>query len=161
MKKNILWGTVAGLLCGSVMADAPQPKPNVLFIVVDDLNTEVGLIDLYPTLCELARLELPAGLDGTSLAGMIRGKKQDHAPVLTVFGPDNFALRSERWRYIHYADGSEELYDHRNDPDEHSNLAGNPEYEPILEEFRPQIPKKSVPFVPGSSGLASSAFPGK
>jgi arylsulfatase A-like enzyme len=121
----------------------------------------VGLIDLYPTLCELTGLEAPGGLDGTSLTGLMRGEKTDRDPVLSVFGPDNFALRSDRWRYIRYADGSEELYDHRNDPDEKTNLADNPEYAPVLNEFRPQVPKKSIPFAPGSKGIGSGAFLGK
>lgn len=125
------------------------------------VQTPVGLIDVYPTLCELAGLEQPVGLDGTSLAGAVRGEKVEHSPVLSVFGPDNFALRSDRWRYIHYADGSEELYDHRNDPDEKNNLASSPEYVSVLDEFRPQVPRQSMPFVPGSSGIGSGAFPGK
>ncbi|QHI68834.1 sulfatase [Tichowtungia aerotolerans] len=129
--------------------------------VLQTVQTPVGLIDIYPTLCELAGLEQPAGLEGTSLAGLMRGEKQVRAPVLSVFGPDNFALRSDRWRYIRYADGAEELYDHRNDPDERTNLALNPENASVLDEFRPQVPKHSEPFAPGSSGLGSGAFPGK
>ena len=37
-----------------------------------------------------------------------------------------FSSRSERWRYIRYVDGSEELYDHDSDPNEWHNLAGEP-----------------------------------
>jgi arylsulfatase A-like enzyme len=124
------------------------------------VHTPVGLIDLYPTLCELAGLETPGGLDGISLAGWMRGKKQERPPVLSVFGPGNFTLRSDCWRYIRYADGAEELYDHRVDPDEKTNLAANPEYDEVLAGFRSQIPKRSMPFVPGSEGIASGAFPG-
>jgi arylsulfatase A-like enzyme len=39
-----------------------------------------------------------------------------------------YAARDERWRYIRYADGSEELYDHQNDPHEWTNLAAKPEH---------------------------------
>jgi arylsulfatase A-like enzyme len=125
------------------------------------LSTPVGLIDLYPTLCELAGLDQPDGLEGQSLAALMRGETQAREPVLSVFGPDNFALRSERWRYIRYADGSEELYDHQVDFDEMTNLALNPEYTSVLTAFRPQVPQQSEPFAPGSKGLGSGAFPGE
>jgi iduronate 2-sulfatase len=66
---------------------------------------------------------------------------------------DNFAVRSEQWRYIRYRDGAEELYDHHNDPGEHFNLAGNPEYLTILEQHRKYIPvSKSDPFFKPFSG---------
>jgi arylsulfatase A-like enzyme len=127
----------------------------------NEVEAPVGLIDLYPTLCELSGLAPPAGLDGLTLAGLMRGEKQLRRPVLSVFGPGNFALRSERWRYIRYADGAEELYDHRSDPEERTNLARNPEYDAVLAGFRPQVPAHSKPFAPGSKELGSGAFPGE
>ncbi len=48
-------------------------------------------------------------------------------PAVTTHGRNNHAVRSERWRYIRYADGSEELYDHDADPLEWANLAGSDE----------------------------------
>ena len=47
-------------------------------------------------------------------------------PALTTFRKDNHSFRSEKWRYIRYADGGEELYDHDNDPYEWTNLASDP-----------------------------------
>ena len=150
--KRTLWeaSTQVPLLIKSAGASAGQTE-----------STPVGLIDLYPTLCELTGLDQPDGLEGTSLAALMRGEKQKREPVLSVFGPDNFALRSDRWRYIRYADGTEELYDHRVDQAEKNNLASNPEYEALLADFRSQVPKESKPFVPGSQGIGSGAFPGK
>ena len=51
---------------------------------------------------------------------------RDH-PAVTSHGPGNDALRTETHRYIRYADGSEELYDIAEDPNEFTNLASNPE----------------------------------
>lgn len=126
------------------------------------VETPVGLIDLFPTLCELAGLETPSGLDGRSLAALTRGGNEAIArqPVLSVFGPGNFSLRSADWRYIRYADGAEELYDHRVDPDERTNLALDPAYLPVLAEFRPLVPVDSAPFARGSKGFGSDLFPG-
>lgn len=93
----------------------------------------VALIDLYPTLCDLAKLPKPEHLDGRSLKPLLLDPtaKRDQ-PAITCMGGGQkagFAARDERWRYIRYADGSEELYDHDSDPHEWTNLAAKPEFE--------------------------------
>ncbi|MBN7795662.1 sulfatase [Parahaliea mediterranea] len=129
----------------------------------------VGLIDIFPTLVEYASLPLPAQLEGRSLMPYLLGSTSATAgngePVLTVHGPGNFALRNQRWRYIQYADGSEELYDHSNDSSESVNLAiPSRQTESIrstLDYFREKVPREYADFVPGTSGFSSKAFPGK
>jgi hypothetical protein len=54
-------------------------------------------------------------------------------------------VRSERFRYIRYEDGTEELYDHRRDPMEWTNLAGDSQYEEVKRELARWLPKKNVP----------------
>ena len=61
-------------------------------------------------------------------------------PVLSTWYYKNHSVRSENWRYILYRDGAEELYDHRDDPGEHLNLAGDPEYAQIIAEHRKWLP---------------------
>ena len=58
---------------------------------------------------------------------------------MTTFGPGNHALRSPRWRYIRWADGSEELYDHDTDPDELENRWDDPEYEEVKQELLAEL----------------------
>jgi arylsulfatase A-like enzyme len=79
---------------------------------------------LYPTIVELAGLPPREGLDGRSLAPLLRdpGAAWDRPAVMTYL-QGNHAVRDERWRYIRYADGSEELYDHLRDPREWTNVA--------------------------------------
>ena len=85
----------------------------------------VGLIDIYPTLVELCSVAGPDKLDGQSLVPLLSDPNRSTGRgVVTAFDPGNVSLRTERWRYIRYADGSEELYDLNNDPSEWSNLAG-------------------------------------
>jgi hypothetical protein len=72
---------------------------------------------------------------------------------LTTFGYKNYGVRSERYRYIVYEDGSEELYDHENDKWEWHNLAGNSEYAEVIEKMRDGIPTHHKP-----TGALQGAF---
>jgi arylsulfatase A-like enzyme len=57
-----------------------------------------------------------------------------------TMGRGNHAVRSDRWRYIRYSDGSEELYDHSRDPWEWTNLAAQPEYAEVIDEHKKWLP---------------------
>ncbi len=90
----------------------------------------VSLIDLYPTLAELAGLRAPSDLDGESLVPLLRYPDAERTtPAVTTRQGQHHAIRTDRWRYIRYGDGSEELYDHQEDPMEWDNLAGDKRHE--------------------------------
>jgi arylsulfatase A-like enzyme len=109
------------------------------------------LLDLYPTLVELCGLPARDGLDGHSLVPQLRDPEAPRPwPAVTTHGPNNHSVRDERWRYIRYADGSEELYDTVADPNEWTNLAGDPSYATVIREHRRWLPKVNAPPVPGS-----------
>jgi len=102
----------------------------------------VTLLDIYPTLCELCGLPQPKQLEGHSLKQLLNDPKTEwkHYAV-TTHGYKNHSVRSERYRYIQYEDGSEELYDHRADPMEWNNLAGEEKYQAIVDELKKSLPK--------------------
>ena len=107
----------------------------------------VSLLDIYPTLVELAGLPEKEGLDGSSLVPLLKNPETNwEKPAVSTLGRGNHSIRSKRWRYIHYNDGTEELYDHDGDPWEWTNLAENPEYAAVLEEHRKWLPKNEAPF---------------
>ncbi|HEV7406190.1 MAG TPA: sulfatase, partial [Chthoniobacteraceae bacterium] len=113
----------------------------------------VSLLDLYPTLLQLAGLPPKPELEGLSLVPLLKNPAEPwERPALTTHGFKNHALRSERWRYIRYADGSEELYDHENDPLEHTNVALKPEFAAIKEDLQKWLPKHDEPRNPNSAG---------
>ena len=66
------------------------------------------------------------------------------SPALMTFGYENHAVRTDRWRYIRYNDGEEELYDHESDPKEWHNLASNAEYSSVIERLRKAFPTINV-----------------
>jgi arylsulfatase A-like enzyme len=109
------------------------------------------LLDIYPTLVELCGIAKRGDLEGISLVPQLMSPdaKRDR-PAITTHNQGNHAVRSERWRYIRYADGSEELYEHTNDPNEWTNLAGKKEHAPIIAEHVKWLPKADVAPAPGS-----------
>ena len=101
----------------------------------------VSLVDLYPTLIELCDLPKLNGLDGMSLVPWL---KTPHAPrrrpAVIVEEQGHLAARSEHFRYIRYKDGTEELYDHRTDPREQTNLAGYRDLASVKRELASFLP---------------------
>ena len=115
------------------------------------VDTPVSLLDIYPTLIELCGLSANRDLMGASLAPLLADPKAKwDRPALTTYGRLNHALRTPLYRYIRYADGSEELYDHRKDPYEWKNLAREPDYRAVIEGLRPWLPKENAPDQPRS-----------
>ncbi|MFM8393929.1 MAG: sulfatase/phosphatase domain-containing protein, partial [Acidobacteriota bacterium] len=109
----------------------------------------VELLDLYPTLAELAGLESPPGLEGRSLAPLLSEPRRrwDHIARTMVYHEtkegkvEGRSICDERWRYTEWDGGARgrELYDHRRDPREFSNLAGLPQYAGTERRLRQQL----------------------
>jgi arylsulfatase A-like enzyme len=114
------------------------------------IDRPVELVSLFPTLVDLCGLPQPADVhfDGPSLVPLIRDPELTwEYPVITSLGEKTHTVRTDRWRYIRYADGSEELYDHENDPNEWSNLASDELHEARLLELARLLPKDPAPDV--------------
>ena len=151
--KNTLWddgtrvplifagpGVVAGQVCG---------KP-------------AELLDIYPTLAELCGLSETKGLEGHSLVPQLKDASAPREfPAITTHNAGNHGIRSENWRYIVYADGSEELYDMVEDPNEWTNLAGEEKYADVIAEHRKFLPKNDMPPAPNSAARVLTYKDGK
>ncbi|MCS7025257.1 MAG: sulfatase [Bryobacteraceae bacterium] len=105
----------------------------------------VTLLDLYPTLVEMCGLSPRRDLEGKSLVPLLRNPSAKHRPAVITHEAGNHAVRTERWRYIRYHDGSEELYDRNSDPNEWKNLAGDPRFLSVKRELARWIPASSAP----------------
>lgn len=105
----------------------------------------VSLLDLYPTVCDLLKVAKPKHLDGESLLPLLKdpAAKRRRPAITTMGGAEkaSYAARDRRWRYIRYADGSEELYDHESDPKEWTNVASRPEFEAVKRELAAAFPE--------------------
>ncbi len=110
------------------------------------------LLDIFPTLLELTGMPARPDLEGLSLMPQLRDANAPRdRPAITTHNHDNHTVRDERWRYIHYADGSEELYDTKADPNEWKNLAGDPKYADVKVAMAKWLPKVNKQPVPGSA----------
>ncbi|MCZ6674529.1 MAG: sulfatase [Verrucomicrobia bacterium] len=108
-------------------------------------NQPVSLLDLYPTLVELCGLADPGHLEGRSLVPLLKNPDlKTGRAIVTTHQYMEHAVRSENWRYIRYADGSEELYDHSVDPREFRNLAEFPEFSAVITYLADWLPHINV-----------------
>ncbi|WP_395745957.1 sulfatase [Prosthecobacter sp.] len=105
----------------------------------------VDYMNMYPTVCELTGLPVPEHVKGASLMPLLKdpAAKWDGVAVCT-HGKGNHAVRDANWRYIRYADGSEELYDHSKDPYEWTNLAGAVGMSDTKARLAAALPKEEV-----------------
>ena len=106
----------------------------------------VSLLDLFPTLAELAGIETPGHLEGTSLVPLLEDPDLVwNRPAISTHQLGNHAVRTERFRFIRYYDGSEELYDRDTDPNEWHNLADDPDYAEAIAELAGWLPPEEAP----------------
>jgi len=105
----------------------------------------VDFMSIYPTLCELCGLEIPKHVEGVSARTLLADPQAVwNRPALTTHGYRNHALRSEKWRYIRYADGSEELYDEVADPLEWKNMATDPKFADVKSDLARWLPTTNI-----------------
>lgn len=95
------------------------------------------LHDIYPTVCDLCGIGIPDGLDGQSLAPVIRGKaKQAREKIFTCYKDVQRSLRDERWKIIRYPKiDHTQLFDLQADPLEQKNLAYGPKHSAKVDEM--------------------------
>ena len=101
-------------------------------------NQPISLVDIYPTLSDLAGLKAPKHLEGKSILPLIKDPKLKRSYAFLSYGPENTAVQTETMRYIRYEDGSEELYDHERDPHEWTNLSDSKDHQEIKQALKEQ-----------------------
>ncbi len=102
------------------------------------------LLSIYPTLLDLCGLPANQDIEGHSVSPLLDDANAEwHHNALTTHGKDNHTVRSNRYRYIRYNDGSEEFYDLKSDPNEWHNLVAeqtSKEDALVIAELKKSIP---------------------
>jgi arylsulfatase A-like enzyme len=123
-----------------LMIRTPGGKPGVC-------ARPVSLTSLSPTLLDLAGLPAIKQHDSPSLVPLLNRPdgKWPHVAITDLEEPGSFSISDERWRYIRYKTGGEELYDNQSDPHEWNNLAVSTAHAAQLEKYRKLSPKNFAP----------------
>jgi len=134
----------------------------------------VDFMTIYPTLTDLCGIPTPRHVQGESIRALLANPEAAwNKPAITTSNFQNHAVRTEDWRYIHYADissemtlsgllrrfglggdptpanGGEELYDETKDPNEWTNLAGKAEFEAQKKSLMKFLPAQNTPDIGG------------
>jgi len=142
-QKYTLWGESLHVPFVVVAPGVTQPGTSS--------SAPVSLMDIYPTLVELAGLDLPPHVEGRSLAPLLADPALPwQHPTLSTYGFGNHAVVSSRHKYIRYNDGSEELYDLVADPNEWTNLAGREDLAGVKQELAQYLPLVDAPNLGGA-----------
>ena len=101
-------------------------------------------VDVYPTLCELCGLDIPAQVEGSSLLGLFKDPEMEvNEEIFLRFMAGN-TVKTNQYSYTEYYDNKgglqgRMLYDHINDPDENRNLAQEQDYEQLMSKLSTRL----------------------
>jgi len=110
----------------------------------------VEYVDIYPTLCELAGLELPAHLQGSSFADLLFDPDAVSDGVAVCQWYAGVTTIRDHWFYTEWISDTDSayarmLYDHRVDPGENINISGQEAYSPVIEELSAEMRRSRAP----------------
>ena len=118
-----------------IVISAPGKQPGISDALVQQ-------IDIYPTLAELAGLPIPTHVQGKSFArNLDHPDHQIHEQVYCLKQKSHL-LRTDRWAYLQYQDGSAELYDMKNDPHQYTNLVDSSDHQQTLQDLKERLSAK-------------------
>ena len=128
----------------------------------------VELVDIYPTLAELAGLKPPANLAGASLKPLLADPQAKwEKPAFTQVWRGTFpghSVRTERHRYTEWDHGKQgaQLYDYQTDPQEFHNLASDPAHAKVVAELKALLEKNwKTEYRPTAEGKKADGAPKK
>jgi arylsulfatase A-like enzyme len=119
------------------------PKGNTQFKRAVNVNNMVNLLDLAPTMADIAGIPKKKSWEGRSLMPILKQEvKVWNEVTLTTFSIGSHSISTPDWQMISYYDGSFELYDLTNDPDQFNNIADQPQMNDVINQLKKHIPEE-------------------
>jgi len=123
-----------------LIISVPGKKPAVC-------HSFVEMLDFYPTISKLCGLEVPARLQGKDISKMFDDSAHEVRDTAFSVAPlsKGFLLRDDKWAFIQYGEDAAqgiELFDMKADPKQYTNLAGKPDHEKIVDQFKAKMAAK-------------------
>lgn len=109
----------------------------------------IGTIDIYPTICDLAGITPPEGIDGVSITPIIENPKTKTRDEIYTYWQGKLSIKTKRYRLsVHNSRGKEAimLFDHKNDPNETINAAEK--YPKVTEELLSKLKAQNRGYLP-------------
>ncbi len=112
------------------------------------VNKNVSLCDLFATLCDLADIPAPAGLDSRSMVPLMTDPASDwHNEVVSQVGTNHAMIKWDHLKYQYYGGSAcnereqerEVLFDLHDDPGENTNVAQLPKHAATIKRFRKRL----------------------
>ena len=120
------------------------PQTDVQFENTVSLKNTVNLLDLAPTMADMAGIPKNTQWEGRSLMPIFKRQAKDWEEVsITTFSIGSHSVTTPHWQLISYFDGSFELYDLVNDPGQFENLAKQAAMAPLINQLKKHIPQES------------------
>ncbi len=108
-------------------------------------DAPVEMLSFFPTMTELAGINKQPKAEGHSLVPLLKNVATEWKfPAITTFMKNNHTIRTVDWRYTRYADGEEELFDRKADPNEWKNLAGDPAQSETIATLAKFLPSENA-----------------
>jgi choline-sulfatase len=129
------------------------------------IGEHVSLVDILPTVLDLAHAELPDHLAGESLVGLLQGKASPDRPVFSEYhtlGSENagYMVKVDNFKYVHYVGYEPQLFDVMQDPDEVNDLAGDPALQEVRDAMYAELCKVVDPIEVDRQAKANQAIQG-
>jgi len=121
----------------------------------DSCDRIISFMDLYPTMAALCNLPAPTHCEGRNITPLLSDPTREWYPALTTMGYKNHSVRSDRYRYNIWSDGTEELYDHVADPMEWNNLINDPLYAQVVANHKTFLPTVNAVNSPAVGTIAN------
>lgn len=147
----ILWGDHGyqlgdhTLWCKHTLLETSMHAPLIVsapgFAPGQRVSSLAEMVDIYPTLCELAGIELPNHLQGKSLVPVMEDPKQTHKKAIFGRYHGGETVRTDRFQYSEWDNGDRMLYDHKVDPSEDKNVIDDPKYSKVAEAMESVLKK--------------------